>query len=168
MTEAGVRKQWKKLYEAASVADDDFAGQCRVVHGVMKDLGFTGKGSIEQAKKIREEREFADELAALQENPVLDDDVGRGGRPRRTRASVGSAGSSKRGGGRNAITVSDDSDDEDQDESDFEEVPARKAGKKANNSTSSARARGGSDNTDDSEDEGPTRRVSITISPFEL
>ncbi len=66
--ECGVRKQWKKLYTAAGVSDTDFNGQCKVVQDVLRELGMTGKGSIEQARKIREEREFADELAGLQEN----------------------------------------------------------------------------------------------------
>ncbi|KIS70302.1 uncharacterized protein UMAG_01475 [Mycosarcoma maydis] len=71
VTECGVRKQWKKLYLDAGVSESDLRGQCNIVQGVLKDLGMTGKGSLEQAKKIRAQREFADELAALQENQVL-------------------------------------------------------------------------------------------------
>ncbi|KAJ1028786.1 hypothetical protein NDA16_001951 [Ustilago loliicola] len=43
--ECGVRKQWKKLYEAADVSETDFAGQCKVVQDVLKELGMTGTHS---------------------------------------------------------------------------------------------------------------------------
>ena len=158
--ECGVRKPWKKLYEAAGVADSDFSGQCQVVSNVLKELGMTGKGSIEQARKIRDQREFADELAALQENEVIDnDDDDKGGRrARRTRGSAG--GASKRGGGR-TITISDDSDD-DTVASDFEdEASAKRTVKKARTSSAASRANKVS-NSDESEDEGPTRRVSFS------
>ncbi|SPO24674.1 uncharacterized protein UTRI_01640_B [Ustilago trichophora] len=152
VAECGVRKPWKKLYEAEGISETDFSGQCRVVQGVLTELGMTGKGSVEQARKIREQREFADELAALQENKVIDG----GGRARRTRGSIGSASSTKRSGGK-TITISDDSEDSDE-ESDFEEeAKAKRPNKKAKTSNATSRSKKVSD-SDDSEDEGPTRR----------
>lgn len=114
----------------------------------------TGKGSIEQARKIRDQREFADELAALQENKVIDD----GGRARRTRGSIGSSSGANKGASK-TIAISDDSEEEDG-ASDFEEEATQKrASKKARVSNASSRSKQGSD-SEDSEDEGPTRRVS--------
>ncbi|CBQ71685.1 conserved hypothetical protein [Sporisorium reilianum SRZ2] len=141
VAECGVRKQWKKLYEAASVSETDLRAQCGIVQGVLHDLGMTGKGSIEQARKIREEREFADELAGLQENTVLD----AGTRTRRTRASGAKTDKPKK-----AIVLSDD--EEDEDESDFEQVPAKRSRAK------------GSDSDEESQDDGPTRRKSFKSS----
>lgn len=138
--ECGVRKQWKKLYEAADVSETDFAGQCTVVQGVLRELGMTGKGSVEQARKIREEREFADELAALQENTVMSSDRSRPTRASRTKSTV--------------IAISDDEASNASDESDFEAAaPASRSSKKT-------AARSTSDDDDDSEDEGPSRSVS--------
>ncbi|GAC96510.1 hypothetical protein PHSY_004090 [Pseudozyma hubeiensis SY62] len=107
VTECGVRKQWKKLYLEAGVGEKDFKAQCNVVQSVLKDLGMTGKGSVEQARKIREERDFADELAALQENEVLGRST-RGARKATGRASMKEA-------------------DDDDKASDFEEASTKKA-----------------------------------------
>ncbi|TKY86631.1 hypothetical protein EX895_004270 [Sporisorium graminicola] len=147
VSECGVRKQWKKLYEAAGVSETDFGGQCTVVQGVLKDLGMTGKGSIEQARKIREEREFADELAALHENTVLDS----GNRTRKTRGSA--TGKSEKVS-RKVIALSDDDDDddEDDDESDFEGGPSKRSRSRV------------SDSDAESQDDGPTRRKSFKSS----
>lgn len=152
--ECGVRKPWKKLYEAADVSETDYAEQCNVVQGVLKELGMTGKGSVEQARKIRAEREFADELAALQGNQVIDDNDG--GRPRRTRNSTGSTA---RDSGRGQVIINSDNEDG---ESDFEEPHASKQNgrnKRANKATPAKRR--AASHSDDSEDEGPTRRVSF-------
>ncbi|CDR87131.1 uncharacterized protein SPSC_00257 [Sporisorium scitamineum] len=146
VSKCGVCKQWKKLYEAAGVSETDFRGQCNVVQGVLTDLGMTGKGSMEQARKIRDEREFADELAGLQENTVLDS----GSRTRKARGSL----TGKVTKPRTSITISDDDDDDDGDgESDFEQVAATK------------RSRSKRDDSDvGSEDDGPTRRKSFKSS----
>ncbi|GAK63303.1 uncharacterized protein PAN0_003c1507 [Moesziomyces antarcticus] len=142
--ECGVRKQWKKLYEAADVSETDFAGQCTVVQGVLRELGMTGKGSVEQARKIREEREFADELAALQENTVMSSDRSRPTRASRTKSTV--------------VAISDDEASNASDESDFEAAaPASRSSKKT-------AARSTSDDDDDSEDEGPLRSRSFKSS----
>ncbi|KAN0061302.1 hypothetical protein ACQY0O_006148 [Thecaphora frezii] len=64
---AGVRKAWKKLYAAAGVEEEDIEGQCKVVQGVVREeIGITGRCSIAEAKRIRAQREFQDEVAALQ------------------------------------------------------------------------------------------------------
>ncbi|GAC76431.1 5'-3' exonuclease XRN1/KEM1/SEP1 [Moesziomyces antarcticus T-34] len=142
--ECGVRKQWKKLYEAADVSETDFAGQCTVVQGVLRELGMTGKGSVEQARKIREEREFADELAALQENTVMSSDRSRPTRASRTKSAV--------------VAISDDEASNASDESDFETAaPAPRSSKKT-------AARETEDDAEDSDDEGPSRSRSFKSS----
>lgn len=138
--ECGVRRQWKKLYEAADVSETDFAGQCTVVQGVLRELGMTGKGSVEQARKIREEREFADELAALQENTVMSSDRSRPTRASRTKSTF--------------VAISDDEASNASDGSDFETAaPAPRSSKKT-------AARETEDDAEDSDDEGPSRSVS--------
>ena len=126
VSECGVRKPWKNLYEAAGISSTDYERQCTVVQGVLRELGMTGKGSMEQAHKIRAKREFADELAALQDNPVL-------GRTRRTRSSAGSVA-------KPTMVLSDDDE-----ESDAEVQPTKRSRKVDS----------------ESEDEGPSRRVSF-------
>ncbi|PWN53404.1 hypothetical protein IE53DRAFT_384102 [Violaceomyces palustris] len=66
----GVRKQWKKLYEKEGIQEDDYRMQCKYVDGVLEELGMGSRRTMEQAKKIREKREFEDELAALQGNEI--------------------------------------------------------------------------------------------------
>ncbi|SOV04184.1 uncharacterized protein UDID_02191 [Ustilago sp. UG-2017a] len=153
VVECGVHKPWKKLYEAASISKTDFAGQCRIVQDVLKELGMTGKGSTEQAKKIREQREFANELESLKENIVIDDE-GRGGRARRTRGSIRGRGSGATK--KQAINVSDDDDDDDDDDdegeaSDLEEVASTRK-------KTASKAKVAESSTEDSEDEGPIGR----------
>ncbi|KAJ9478467.1 DEK_C domain-containing protein [Pseudozyma hubeiensis] len=134
VTECGVRKQWKKLYQEAGVGETDFKAQCNVVQSVLKDLGMTGKGSVEQARKIREEREFADELAALQENEVLG---------RSTRGA-------RKATGRASMKKADDDDDDEGQASDFEESSTKKQ--------HSRRTKVVADD-EDSEDEGPRKKT---------
>ncbi|SYW78281.1 uncharacterized protein UBRO2_02473 [Ustilago bromivora] len=148
VVECGVHKPWKKLYEAASISKTDFAEQCRIVQDVLKELGMTGKGSMEQAKKIREQREFANELESLKENIVIDDE-GRGGRARRTRGSISGRGSGATK--KQAINVSDDDDDDEGEASDFEEVASTRK-------KTASKAKVAESSTEDSEDEGPIGR----------
>lgn len=62
----GVRKIWKKelegLDEAASIAK---------VRGILEELGVEGRPSLEKCKKIKEQREFAEEMKIIDETKIL-------------------------------------------------------------------------------------------------
>ncbi|EST07454.1 hypothetical protein PSEUBRA_002530 [Kalmanozyma brasiliensis GHG001] len=141
VSECGVHKQWKRLYEAANVDATDFDGQSKIVQGVLRELGMTGKGSLEQARKIREEREFNEELAALQENEV----VGKTRGSRQTRASLGE--SAKRS---KTIEISDTEESG----SEFDEAPPKKSARKAVSDS----------DEDEDEDDGPAPKKSFNKS----
>ncbi|SNX83428.1 uncharacterized protein MEPE_02135 [Melanopsichium pennsylvanicum] len=162
--ECGVRKPWKRLYEAAGISDTDYSAQCKVVQDVLRDLGMTGKGSIEQARKIRQEREFNDELAALQENKLIDDDDDTAGTcGRRTRGSTSARG----GVAKRRVIVVDVSDDgsDSEEQSDFEAQDKKlaKKGKIARSTNASKRFNSDSDDQD-RKDKGTTRRKSFKSS----
>ncbi|EPQ31425.1 uncharacterized protein PFL1_00760 [Pseudozyma flocculosa PF-1] len=135
---AGVRKPWKKLYANADVADDDTEGQCRIVQDVMREIGITGRGSIAEAKRIRAEREFQDEVAALQEAQVVDSARGR----RASRSNHGAA-SAKSVAARRSSTAGDD---ESEGESEEDEGPSSR--KSFKNSLASFAAGLNSDDSD--------------------
>ncbi|KAG1880575.1 hypothetical protein C8R48DRAFT_684607 [Suillus tomentosus] len=59
----GVRKMWKKEF-----ADlDTPSGQVKRLKEILKDLGMTGRLTLEKAKTIKAEREFAQELRDVQD-----------------------------------------------------------------------------------------------------
>ncbi|KAG2345773.1 hypothetical protein BDR05DRAFT_1057962 [Suillus weaverae] len=59
----GVRKMWKKEF-----ADMDTpSGQIKRLKEILKDLGMTGRLTLEKAKTIKAEREFAQELRDVQD-----------------------------------------------------------------------------------------------------
>ncbi|KZT69301.1 hypothetical protein DAEQUDRAFT_272676 [Daedalea quercina L-15889] len=58
----GVRKQWAKEFKGMDRPSD----QIRRLKQILSDLGMTGRMSLEQAKAIREKREFAQELEDVQ------------------------------------------------------------------------------------------------------
>ncbi|KAF8916095.1 hypothetical protein CPB85DRAFT_1559840 [Mucidula mucida] len=58
----GVRKQWGKIFEDV----ESTSRQISIIKGILKDLGMDGRMSLDQAKRIREQRELADELEAVQ------------------------------------------------------------------------------------------------------
>ncbi|KAG1737181.1 hypothetical protein EDB19DRAFT_996187 [Suillus lakei] len=59
----GVRKMWKKEF-----ADlDTPSGQIKRLKDILKDLGMTGRLTLEKAKTIKAEREFAQELQDVQD-----------------------------------------------------------------------------------------------------
>lgn len=60
MVACGVRKVWKKEF-----ADlDTPSGQVRRLREILKDLGMSGRPSLEKAKSLRAQRELAQELSA--------------------------------------------------------------------------------------------------------
>ena len=57
----GVRKVWSKEFKDLDKPSD----QIRRLRQILADLGMTGRMSLEQAKAIKEKREFAQELGTL-------------------------------------------------------------------------------------------------------
>ncbi|PWN41251.1 hypothetical protein IE81DRAFT_324745 [Ceraceosorus guamensis] len=93
----GVRKQWKRVFEAEGCGGDnesDLARQCKVVRSILEELGMPGRLSMERAKKIREEREFKAELEALQGNADLSGTTRSGSKRGRAAKRAGSDGAS--------------------------------------------------------------------------
>jgi hypothetical protein len=63
----GVRKIWKKEF-----ADlDTPSGQIKRLKEILKDLGMTGRLTLEKAKAIKAEREFAQELSTYLQRLAL-------------------------------------------------------------------------------------------------
>lgn len=62
----GIRKIWKKeldgLDETASIAK---------VRGILEELGMDGRPSLEKCKKIKDQREFAEEMKIIDESKIL-------------------------------------------------------------------------------------------------
>lgn len=62
----GVRKIWKReldgLDETASIAK---------VRGILEELGMEGRPSLEKCKKIKDQREFAEEMKIIDESKIL-------------------------------------------------------------------------------------------------
>jgi hypothetical protein len=54
----GVRKVWSKVFAGAPKPSE----QIRILQNMLKELGMTGRMSLEQAKSIKAKREFAQEL----------------------------------------------------------------------------------------------------------
>ncbi|KAJ3794392.1 hypothetical protein GGU11DRAFT_320091 [Lentinula aff. detonsa] len=59
----GVRKVWSKVFKDIN---DSPSKQIALLRKILADLGMTGRLSLEQAKTIKERREFASELADVQ------------------------------------------------------------------------------------------------------
>ncbi|KAJ3994766.1 hypothetical protein F5050DRAFT_1809286 [Lentinula boryana] len=59
----GVRKVWSKVFKDVN---DSPSKQIALLRKILADLGMTGRLSLEQAKTIKERREFASELADVQ------------------------------------------------------------------------------------------------------
>ncbi|KIY70533.1 hypothetical protein CYLTODRAFT_408767 [Cylindrobasidium torrendii FP15055 ss-10] len=58
----GVRKPWKTLFKDADTA----SRQIPIVQNVLRELGMTGRFSLEQAKRIKEKRELEEDVAEAQ------------------------------------------------------------------------------------------------------
>lgn len=94
MVACGVRKMWKKEF-----ADlDTPSGQIKRLKEILKDLGMTGRLTLEKAKTIKAERELAQELRDVQ-------DFAEAERRRETRKEKGVSEDEQSGSG---------SDDEDE------------------------------------------------------
>ncbi|KAF9048352.1 hypothetical protein BDZ89DRAFT_1154803 [Hymenopellis radicata] len=58
----GVRKQWGKIFEDV----ESTSRQISIIKDILKDLGMDGRMSLDQAKRIREQRELAADLEDVQ------------------------------------------------------------------------------------------------------
>ncbi|KAJ3210128.1 hypothetical protein HDU67_005629 [Dinochytrium kinnereticum] len=87
VVKCGVRKIWGIEFKGKS-------GRERIAHlkSMLDDLGVKGRPSLEQSKKIKFEREWAQERAELDASNILD--TGRASR--RARGSIGGGGAVKR------------------------------------------------------------------------
>jgi hypothetical protein len=59
----GVRKVWKKEFTNL----DTPSGQIKRLNEILKDLGMSGRPSLEKARSLRAQRELAQELSAYLE-----------------------------------------------------------------------------------------------------
>ncbi|KAK9448599.1 transcriptional regulator [Limtongia smithiae] len=95
IVKCGVRKQWKRELAPFNTPKEKIAH----LQQMLADLGMTPRYSLEKAKRIRMEREFADEVADLQADAHRDDEnrndneeeteVGNSKRPRPKRVVAG-------------------------------------------------------------------------------
>jgi hypothetical protein len=89
LVKCGVRKVWSKELARYDTSKE----KIKHLKSMLKDVGMEGKFSVEKAARIKEQREFAKDLEAIQEGERSwgkVDDVGETGRPRR-RAAAASA-----------------------------------------------------------------------------
>jgi hypothetical protein len=119
----GVRKVWSK--ELARY--DTPREKIKHLKQMLKDVGMEGKYSVEKAARIKEERELAKELEAVQEGERSwgNADAGEGGRPRRRAARAAAK----------VVVPKFDDDDEDEEEGSPEEADAEESSDAAQESS---------------------------------
>ncbi|PWN20987.1 hypothetical protein BCV69DRAFT_277113 [Microstroma glucosiphilum] len=88
----GVRKQWSSWFakESATTSKD----QARALRSLLSELGMDGRLSMEKAKKIKEEREFAEELKAIGADTGAQERESRGSRSGLQRKRLGGSAES--------------------------------------------------------------------------
>ncbi|CAO1617965.1 unnamed protein product [Parajaminaea phylloscopi] len=102
----GVRKQWNKWFQGLDPPAESAKAQAKALRELLAELGMgTGRMSMDRAKKIKEKRDFNEELEAI---GVVPDGGGRSSR-------AASSSKQRRSRGANAKD-SDGSDDEDDDD----------------------------------------------------
>lgn len=108
LVKCGIRKVWSKDPELSKCDTDK--EKINVLKGMLKDVGMDGKYSVEKAAKIKEAREFAKDLAAIQEAEAHWGTAGEtaGGRPKRRAAAAAAATKPQQ-----PLVFSDDDEDED-------------------------------------------------------
>lgn len=87
LVKCGVRKVWSKELARYDTPKE----KIRHLKAMLKDVGMEGKFSVEKAARIKEERELARDLEAIQEQEKSWGKAGHsgdGGRPRRRAAAV--------------------------------------------------------------------------------
>lgn len=104
LVKCGIRKIWSKELAGCDTAKE----KIRHLKNMLRDAGMDGKYSNEKAARIKEQREFAKDLEAIQEGEKswgkIDEPEG-GGRPRRRAAMAPKQ-----------VVVRDPEDDEDEDD----------------------------------------------------
>ncbi|KAF1835646.1 hypothetical protein BDW02DRAFT_567823, partial [Decorospora gaudefroyi] len=88
LVKCGVRKVWARDPELSKC--DTSKEKIRVLKNMLKDVGMDGKYSTEKAAKIKEQREFAKDLEAIQEGELAwgkTNEVTATGRPSRRAAA---------------------------------------------------------------------------------
>ncbi|CAO1635986.1 unnamed protein product [Sympodiomycopsis kandeliae] len=114
VTACGVRKQWKNWFASQSPVADKPQLQAKALRTLLGELGMEGRLSMHKAKKIKEKREFEEEMKAIGADiPAGDVDRARGKR----RASSGSQRKASR-----AETSSTEDDGHDQEQSGDEDT----------------------------------------------
>ncbi|KAH7356345.1 hypothetical protein BKA66DRAFT_574622 [Pyrenochaeta sp. MPI-SDFR-AT-0127] len=123
LVKCGIRKVWSRDPELS--ACDTSKDKIRVLKNMLKDVGMDGKYSNEKAATIKEKREFAKDLAAIQEGELAwgkTTEVTTTGRPSRRAAArpvpqqkVILSDDSDEGGDKDDKESSDDDDDDDDD-----------------------------------------------------
>lgn len=112
LVKCGIRKVWSK--ELASC--DTSKEKIKHLKAMLKDAGMDGKYSVEKAAKIKEKREFAKDLAAIQEGEAAWGKAGEetSGRPRRRAAAAAASRTVQK-------IVFEGDDEEDEEDGDGEE-----------------------------------------------
>lgn len=85
LVKCGIRKVWSKELAGCDTSKD----KIRHLKAMLKDVGMEGKFSVEKAARIKEQREFAKDLEAIQEGERLwgkTEEGGNNGRPKRRAA----------------------------------------------------------------------------------
>lgn len=137
------RKVWSKYFSTQEPPADSPRAQIKVLRTLLAELGMDGRLSMEKAKKLKEKREFEEEMKAIGAgvSPIDDDEGGR-----RTRRARGGASGSRR----QPQEVSESEEDEDDSEHD------------AKSSNRRGRRRGSEDDSgDESETGAPPKKVSL-------
>jgi len=109
LVKCGIRKVWSRDPELSKC--DTNKEKISVLKGMLKDVGMDGKYSVEKAAKIKEQREFAKDLAAIQEAEAHWGTSGdtAGGRPKRRAAAAAASKPQQK------LVLSDDDEEEDAD-----------------------------------------------------
>ncbi|KAH8726490.1 hypothetical protein GQ44DRAFT_825820 [Phaeosphaeriaceae sp. PMI808] len=109
LVKCGIRKVWSRDPELSKCNTDK--EKIKVLKSMLKDVGMDGKFSVEKAAKIKEQREFAKDLAAIQEAEVhwgTTGDANASGRPRRRAAAVAATRPQQK------LVLSDDDEEEEE------------------------------------------------------
>lgn len=109
LVKCGIRKVWSRDPELSKC--DTSKERISVLKSMLKDVGMDGKYSVEKAAKIKEQREFAKDLAAIQEAEAHWGTAASGtsGRPTRRAAAAAATKPMQK------LVLSDDSEDADED-----------------------------------------------------
>lgn len=106
-----VSKQWKGYFAGQKPPAESPSEQAKLLRSLLAELGMAGRLSMDKAKKIKEKREFEEEMRAI--GVDTSGDVGGGG----------SGGGRSRSGKVRQSLAEDGSDEEGQDDDEEEDAP---------------------------------------------